>query len=243
MSSTRSPSPPGPATELLIISHGSPSEPEPQEEFIKALAGQVAEATGVEVRGATLAAKGALEAAVNGLKHPLVFPHFMADGWFVSTNMQNRLAKAGLTDWTTLTPLGLLADLPGLALGALRRAMQEAGLPKGQTTLIVAAHGSPSNRRPAEVTERFASALRATSEFAAVRTGYVDEEPSIEAAAKVDGPALVLPFFAARAGHVLMDLPEGLEAAGFDGLVLPPIGTWEDIPQLIAQHLNERAAA
>lgn len=207
------------------------------------MAEQVAKATGAEVRGATLAAKGALEAAVEGLSHPLVFPHFMADGWFVATNMQNRLAKAGLKDWTTLTPLGLLSDLPGLALGHLRCAMQEAGLKAGQTTLIVAAHGSPSNRRPSEVTERFAAALRAAPDFAAVHTGYVDEVPSIEEAASVEGPALVLPFFAARAGHVLMDLPEGLEAAGFDGLVLPPIGTWDEIPQLIAQHLREREAA
>ena len=86
-------------------------------------------------------------------------------------------------------------------------------------------------------------ALRAAQDFKAVRTGYVDEAPSIEEAASVEGPALVLPFFAARAGHVLMDLPEGLEAAGFDGLVLPPIGTWDEIPQLIAQHLREREAA
>lgn len=210
---------------------------------MRELAARVAEVSGAEVRGATLAAEGALEAAVEGLSHPLVFPHFMADGWFVATNMQKRLAKAGLAEWTTLTPLGLLTDLSALALEHLRRAMQESGLPVGETTLIVAAHGSPSNRRPAEVTERFAAQLRAAPDFAAVRTGYVDEEPSIEDAASVEGPALVLPFFAAEAGHVLMDLPEGLEAAGFDGLVLPPIGTWEEIPRLIAAHLRERAAA
>lgn len=243
MFTTRSPFLPAPATEVLIVSHGSPSDPAPQEAFVRDLAWQVAHETGAEVRGATLAADGALEAAVAGLSVPVVFPHFMADGWFVSTNLQNRLSRAGLKDWTTLAPLGLLPSLVPLARRRVVAEMATAGFVPADCTLVIAAHGSPSNPRPAQATERFARALRDGSGPGALRLGFVDEEPSLADAARVRGPALVLPFFAARSGHVLMDLPEALEEAGFTGPVLPPIGIWTEIPALISAAIRHTVAA
>lgn len=224
--------------EMLIVSHGSPSDPEPQERFIKRLAERVGGRTGARVVGATLAKPGALDAAVVGLARPLIFPHFMADGWFVSSYLQKRLAETGLASWTTLAPLGLSGALPALANRRLAAEMGEAGLPVGRTTLVVAAHGSPSNPRPAEVTRRFAETLAASGLFGAVRVGFVDEQPSLDEAASVEGPAVLLPFFAARAGHVLTDLPEALHRAKFDGLILPPIGTWDAIPLLVSSTLQ-----
>lgn len=243
MSSTRSPSFPEPDTELLLVSHGSPSEPEPQEDFIRALAGKVADWTDRTVRGATLAKKGALEAACAGLARPQVFPHFMADGWFVSTNLPKRLAASGLTDWTMLPSLGLQPELGEVAIRRLSAELERLGVAEADATVVVAAHGSPSDRRPAQATERFAGALQATNRFGNVRVGYVDEKPSIEEAARTAMPAIVLPFFAARAGHVLMDLPEALEAARYDGPVLDPIGTWDEIPALIAAAARETVTA
>lgn len=224
--------------EMLIVSHGSPSDPEPQERFIKRLAERVGARTGARVVGATLAKPGALDAAVAGMASPFVFPHFMADGWFVSSYLQKRLAETGLARWTTLAPLGLSEALPDLAERRLASEMGEAGLPVGRTTLVVAAHGSPSNPRPAVVTRRFAEKLGASGLFGAVRVGFVDEAPSLEEAASVEGPAVLLPFFAARAGHVLTDLPEALHKAGFGGVVLPPIGAWDAIPLLVSDALT-----
>ena len=210
---------------------------------MQGLASEVAELTGARVRGATLAKRGALEEAVEGLERPLVFPHFMADGWFVSSNLPKRLAASGLAAWEMTTPLGMTRALPKHAMQTLHAALVEDDLPANETTLVVAAHGAPSDPRPARATEAFAMGLRDRGNFAEVRVGYVDEDPSIEEAAKVSGPAIVLPFFAARAGHVLMDLPEALAAAAFQGAVLPPIGTWSEIPALIAETLIEAAEA
>lgn len=209
---------------------------------MEGLARAVSTATGVRVRGATLAAEGSLESALAGLEAPVVFPHFMADGWFVSTNLQKRLAKAGARNWTTLSPLGLDPALPPLALARLASEMARADLPRGATTLVIAAHGSPSDPRPARATERFAARLDVDGMFGEVRVGYVDEAPALAEAVNVEGPALVLPFFAARAGHVLIDLPEALQEASFEGPVLPPIGTWDEIPDLIAQALVREVA-
>lgn len=219
---------------LIVVAHGSPSDPGPQEDFVRNLAALVAERTGAVVRGATLARAGSLEAAVEGLNSPVVYPHFMSDGWFVSTNLQRRLAGAGLTDWTTLTPLGMDPALPKLAEERLKAELVAADLLPGQATLVVAAHGSPSDPRPSQATEAFASVLARGKLFAGVKVGYVDEAPELKEAARVEGPALVLPFFAAKAGHVLSDLPEALAEAAFEGRVLDPIGTWDVIPDVIA---------
>lgn len=241
MPTTRSPSPEAPASDqtLIIVSHGSPSDPEPQETFIRNLADGVSRALGRPVRGATLAKPGALEAAVAGVATPVVVPHFMSDGWFVSVNLPKRLRAAGLDDWHMCTPLGLMAGLPELAIDVLGQQMEDRNLGKGHTSLVLAAHGSPSDPRPARATQAFADTLAASGIFNEVRVGYVDETPGLAEAAMVTGPALVLPFFAARAGHVLMDVPEALDEAGFSGPVLDPIGIWPSIPQLIA----DRAAA
>ena len=49
--------------------------------------------------------------------------------------------------------------------------------------------------------------------------------------------ALCLPLFVARWGHVLTDLPEAAETAGFRGAMLPPLGTDAGVPALIARTL------
>ncbi len=227
----------------VIVSHGSPSDPDPQEAFVAQLAAQVAELSGRKVTGATLAKNGALEARVSGLNAPLIYPLFMTDGWFVSTNLHSRLKAAGLPCWRMATPLGMDLCLPELAVRTLRQTMARHNLPRGGTTLVLAAHGSPSDRRPARATHAFGAALYTSGLFREVRTGFVDEAPSLEQAAAISGPALVLPFFAARAGHVLMDLPDALEAAGFDGPVMDPIGVWDGVAPLIANALHAACKA
>ncbi len=232
--------------DVVIVSHGSPSDPDPQEAFIRDLAARVTDVSGHQVRGATLAKKGALAAAVRGLETPLIMPHFMADGWFVSTHLQRRLQQTGLKRWHMAAPFGLNRALPAMAIQHLRAALKRHEMAPGTPALIIAAHGSPSDPRPARATYSFARAVEASDLFRGVRVGFVDEDPSLEDAARVRAPAILLPFFAARAGHVLMDLPDALAAARFEGPVLDPIGTWDAVPALIAKSLdaetNRRAA-
>ncbi|MDT8346035.1 MAG: CbiX/SirB N-terminal domain-containing protein, partial [Thermohalobaculum sp.] len=59
---------------------------------------------------------------------------------------------------------------------------------------------------------------------------------------RIDGPALCLPLFAGRAGHVEDDLPAALAEARFSGPTLAPIGTDPEIPALIAAALRARLA-
>lgn len=186
------------------------------------------------VRGATLAAEGALERAVQGLAAPIVCPWFMSDGWFVRTHLPKRLKAAGLSEWEATAPMGLM--MPGLArlmCDRIRLRIATLGWETAQTTVVLAAHGSPSSSKPRHATEAAARALAEQGAFKAIRSCYVDEPPAIrDVVSAVQGPAIVVPFFAVRAGHVTGDLPEELEAARFTGPVLDPVGTWPETPAL-----------
>lgn len=226
----------------LIVSHGSPSAPARPEAAMQGLAGRVAALLpGWLVRGATLAAPGALEAAraAVGPGAP-VYPHFMADGWFVSEELPRRLVACGPLP-PVLSPLGLDPALPGLCLRRAREAAAAAGIDPAGAVLLVAAHGSPSDPRAGAAARAVCARIAATHMFAEVRPGFVDEPPYIAEAARIAGPALCLPLFAGRAGHVLSDLPEALAEAAFAGPVLPPIGLDPEIPALIAASLAAHA--
>lgn len=220
---------------ILLVAHGSPSDPLPQELAIGRLAASVARLLpGHAVRGATLAAPGELDRALACAPSPDVYPVFMSDGWFVSDHLPRRLAKAGAHAPRILPPLGRDPGLPNLVLERLSRMIRH----PGHQTLVVAAHGSPSDPRPRQAAEALARQIHQSRLVGAVRTGFVDEAPGIETVAQVVGPAICLPFFAARAGHVQSDLPAALAAASFAGEVLPPLGQWPEIPALIAQSLR-----
>lgn len=229
----------------LIVAHGQPSDPERPERDLAARAARVqALLPGWTVGSATLAATGALGRAIDALGGaPVIYPVFMTDGWFVSVNLPRRLAEAGAGDARILPPLGLDPELTAVILARLARACREMGQAAGDTRLLVAAHGSPSDPRPRRVTEALAGRIRRESGFASVVAGYVDEAPYLREAALQTGSGLCLPFFAARNSHVLEDLPQALAAAGYRGTVLPPVGEWDEIPALIAGALAGTVAA
>ncbi len=198
---------------------------------MRALADSVAALLpGWRVRGATLAAEGALAAALRGLEAPLAYPFFMAEGWFTSSAVPRALATAGVPA-RLLRPFGADPGLPGLVASAALSACTE----PLATTLLLAAHGSrvsPASRLGAE-----AMAAALAPRFAAVHLGLIEEPPFLADVTPFAGAALCLPLFALRAGHVEHDIPRALRTAGFSGQLLAPIGEHAGVPRLIADAL------
>jgi len=248
MSGTRLPSRPAPAIDArsaVVVAHGAPSDPWTQERAIRALAFRVAcLLPGWSVEGATLAAKGSFASALEAThgRRPLVYPLFMSDGWFVSTRLPELIAeyRDGAAD--VAAPLGTDPAVHALCTETLRRAAAGSGYECAETTVLLAAHGSPTDPRPCAVARQAADRIAETGGFRAVKVGFIDGAPSLSEAARIEGPALCLPFFAARAGHVTKDLPAALASASFPGALLPPVGTLAEIPALIAKTLMARAA-
>lgn len=237
-----------PATEptALIVAHGWPSAPEGPEQAMRALAAAVAVRLGVGwvVRGTTLAKRGALAETVEGLPAGplLVYPHFMADGWFSTEELPRRLRRAGVPEPVVLPAFGRDPAVHALALTRARAALAAHGWAAGEAALLLAAHGHPSDGRAAASARAAARHLAASGAFREVASGFIEEPPYLADAARLAAPALCLPYFALNAGHVLTDLPEALAEAGFPGPTLPPIGTDAEVPALIAAALARAAA-
>ena len=231
----------------LIVAHGSPSSPEGPERALRGLAAATGALLpgGWAVRGATLAAPGAIAAGLDELPQTgrlLVYPHFMTDGWFSSSELPRRLRASGAGEVEFLPAFGLDPAVPRLCLRRAREAVLAAGHAPGEAALLLAAHGSPSDPRAAAVARAAAHFLAGSSLFREVRTGFVDQAPFLADAARIDGPALCLPFFASRAGHVAADLPQALAEADFPGPMLAPIGADAEAPGIIAAALARHAA-
>ncbi len=121
----------------LIVAHGQPSDPRPAGASLEALALRVEGLMpGWEVRAATLAEDGALARAVAGRPGGVVFPMFMAGGWFTRVQIPKRLAEAGAAigpgGWTVLEPFGCDPMVHDLCVTLVREA--------GAGQVILAAH-------------------------------------------------------------------------------------------------------
>lgn len=231
-------------TSAIIVAHGAPSDPDPQEAALQALAQSVnARLPRWQITGATLAKPGALAAALARYPDAVIYPFFMAQGWFTTREMPRRLTALGYGHLRQLDPFGTDPDLPALMAELALQGAQDAGLDPRAATLLLAAHGSKVSRTSADSTWAMAQEMRARTDFAQVLCGFVEETPFLSDVAKDIGPAVCLPFFALRAGHVAGDVPDALKEAAFQGRLLPAVGEHERAAALIAQALTRGVAS
>ncbi|WP_295043622.1 cobalamin biosynthesis protein CbiX [uncultured Paracoccus sp.] len=219
----------------VIVSHGQPGDPGPQQQAIEDLAERVAACDpGCPVAGATLAMPGALGAVADD--DSLIYPMFMAEGWFTRSELPRRLAQAGAGGAQILRPFGTDPALPDLIVAQAHAAADAQGWAPQDTTLLLTAHGSQRSQASFAITTALGD--RIAPHFARVVTGFVEQDPFVADAAQGLARAVHLPFFALQAEHVLDDLPAALDQAGFTGPRLDPIGLAPQVPGLIAASLR-----
>lgn len=223
-----------PAQHAVIVSHGQPSDPEPAARALAELGRCVADhLPGWTVATATLAEPGAL-AAATAAPAGRAFPLFMAGGWFTRTHLPAKLREAGATGWHVLEPFGCDPVLHGLAVTVVRDALAARGWSPGQTRLLLAAHGSFKSPVPSAIADHIAARIAAELGLLHAQAAFIDQMPQLAHATGFGPQSLCLPYFAAEGGHVQDDVPAALSAAGFGGVVLPPLGLAPGVPALIA---------
>ena len=192
--------------------------------------------------GATIAKSGALAAALAEGKDEavVIYPFFMSNGWFVRTELRRRVQEIAAWPVSYREPFGLDPALPELCVRITTEHLMRQGISPKEAVFLLAAHGSATNRAPAEAARQTEAQITQSGVFGAVRLGFVEEEPSITEAASLIGqsPAVCLPLFATTAGHVMSDVPEQLAEASFKGTVLPAVGEHDETPGMIARSLS-----
>lgn len=221
------------------MSHGQPSDPDPAEADLVRFAAEVARnLPGWHLGSATLAKPGALEAALETAgPEAVIHPHFMTGGWFTGEAL---IARLGARQVRVLPPFGLAPGLPGLAAALLGAEITARGWRTGDTRVFLAAHGSGRSDKAARDTQRFAAGLARLMPLAELRVGFVEEPPYLaDQAFDLGARSICLPFFAAKGGHVLDDIPEALDLAEFNGVLLDPIGCAPGAAALVATTLTQ----
>ncbi len=211
---------------VLIVAHGQPSDPAPAAAELAGFAARVREVCPERsIASVTLAEEGGLARAVATLGQAgLVFPMFMAGGWFTRVQLPAKLRAVGASGWQVLEPFGCAPELADLAVSLVGET--------GARQVILAAHGSFKSTTPSDIAYAVAEKIAAET-GAEVRVGFIDQEPQLQ---RLRGwGEICLPFFAAAGGHVTEDVPAALASAGFAGRILPPIGLDPRAPSIAAR--------
>nr|WP_278248506.1 CbiX/SirB N-terminal domain-containing protein [Paracoccus nototheniae] len=140
-----------------------------------------------------------------------------------------------------MRPFGTDPGLPGLITDIAAQAAQAQGWDLASVTLLLSAHGSQRSQASHDITMALADTL--APHFARVVPGFVEQEPFIADAAQGLDRAISLPLFALRAEHVLDDLPQALDQAGFSGPRLDPVGLAPEVPAMIARSIAAELAS
>lgn len=205
-----------------------------------------AELPHVAVAAGVLSGEPALEAALWDVARRtagpiLLYPFFMAPGYFVNVKIPKRLADAGLAErCRMLTPLGLEGPLPAIIRDRAKAAADDIGIAAAQARLLLVGHGSKVARASAATTEAVAACLRELGGFARVETAFLEEAPFLDDVVPADvRPTIVVGFFNGDGLHAAEDVPEAI--GKFDGAIAytGPVGAFSEVSRLIVRSIAE----
>jgi sirohydrochlorin cobaltochelatase len=174
----------------------------------------------------------------------LVYPLFMADGYFTRIRLPQLIAEAkspGDRIVRTLPPLGLDPALaPLVAAKASSTARSGHHSDQQQVAVILLAHGSTRDAASRRATQELARQVRALDRFAVVACAFLDEPPALEdIVAHSPGPTVVVGLFAGEGLHGREDIPRLITALRRpDVLFAGNVGTWPGIVDIVAATIS-----
>ena len=203
---------------LLVVAHGDGGS-DPRDETVRLLAERLARRLDVPVDWATLKrpvtfaeARARLAAALgragdDDLGPVLVYPLFMAEGFFVRVKLPKLLAENGFTETAMLPVFGLDPGLVDLIEHRLRAvASMQGGHIPADLTIALIAHGSASGDAGSRLaSEAIAVTLRARL-GADIHLGFIEEEPFFDRVIVEKRAGIVVGLFVSAGTHALDDV-------------------------------------
>jgi sirohydrochlorin ferrochelatase len=176
----------------------------------------------------------------SGAQRIVVYPLFMAEGYFTSSVLPDRIRRAGYAASSRLlAPLGLDRGLSALMLADALSTARDAALDPATSRLLVVGHGSKIGPAPAEAARKVADAIARKGRFAEVATAFLEESPYLDAQLSGEwAPTVVAGFFFGDGMHAGEDVPAAIRATGARAVYAGPIGHSPRVPALIAASLR-----
>lgn len=225
---------------LLIAAHGERSEGATNDGVRRIAQAVSADRLVAEIGVGFINGTPSIREAFAALAAPriIVYPLFASSGYFTRDRLVQLLDEANDQGRSieVLPPLGLDPGLPGLVLDHATKVARERGLAPESCALILLAHGSRRNSASREATEQVARAIEGRGCFRSVGIALLEERPFLaEAAALVQGPAIVVGMFSGEGMHGAGDAPRLIAALNRNDVVYAGvIGNVTGIADIVA---------
>ncbi len=212
-----------PDTGLLIVGHGSTTNPDSSAPSLvhaaairrRGIFGEVACCFWKEEPSFRDAAAGFLFDPET-IREVRVVPNFISEGYFTQTVIPRELRLAGPETiredlggqrWRYREPVGNHAAMTELLLQRAREVAP--GVPEAETSLLIVGHGTGLNDNSAVAAKEQVAHISALGRYAAVLSTYMEEPPLIaDWATLTDTPnVVVVPFFISDGLHSYQDIP------------------------------------
>lgn len=205
----------GTAPVLILVAHGSERRPQ-SVDFLHALAqdlrtlGAVSSVTALFMRGQpSVASFPAIVAAAQGAP-VVVVPVFMGRGYYTDVLVPDALGldECG-ADVIYADPVGCHPGMPTLIANKACAVARDAGMDPARTQVMLVAHGSSRPGGSGDTPKAMAQAIAATKVFAAVETGFLEQDPRAEDWRRIfpQGDVVVIPLVLSQGLHGTQDIP------------------------------------
>ncbi len=216
----------GPQTALLIVGHGSTTNPDSSAPSLahaaairrRGLFGQVACCFWKEEPSMRDAAAGLLFDDAPEITQVYVVPNFISEGYFTQTVIPRELGlhpgepvtireDLGGQEWRYCEPVGNHAAMTELLLQRAREAAP--GVPEAESSLLIVGHGTGLNDNSAAAAKEQVALIAAMGRYAAVLSTYMEEPPLIAdwVALTTTPNVVVVPYFISDGLHSYQDIP------------------------------------
>jgi sirohydrochlorin ferrochelatase len=175
----------------------------------------------------------------------IIFPLFFSEGYLVFEELPRALDHAGLGDAVILPPALNLPGFDDLVAQRVRSALARREWGADETSVFLVPHGLKTLTEPLPETIRFGQQVGRLCRGAEICIGNIEGQFSLADWRDLGSrnKVLFVPMLAGGGTHAREDLPELINPRdGEDIEILPPIGQWAELPELVLAEAGRHVA-
>jgi sirohydrochlorin cobaltochelatase len=208
---------------LIVLGHGSTKNTESSAPVYQHAAELRRRKIFAEVREAFWKQEPQVKQVLASVSSPRIFiaPLFISEGYFASEVIPRELGfisgnsklRIRNSELFYCSPIGTHDSMTGVLLARAREVTQKFPFPRlpksRETTLFIAGHGTEQNENSSKAIDRQVELIRATNEYAAVHSVFMEQLPRIpEVFSRAQTRNIVIvPFFISDGMHTQEDIP------------------------------------
>jgi sirohydrochlorin cobaltochelatase len=172
-------------------------------------------------------------------------PLLMAEGYTYRTVLPRLVAEAAQGRWIVqCAPVGVAPGLDAIVLAQALEACVARKFAPGETTLLLAAHGTRRDMKSGDAARQMARRIAAGQHFYDVCAAFLEQPPLVEAVLRsiAPRPCVVVGFFMDFGAHSADDIPRIIAAVHPDAADAGPVGARPGIAEIV-QGLVQAAIA